>query len=62
MERVTARQMIENARACLRWADMSRNKEYRSTLIDLAETWITASIGASPESFVAWTARELRAV
>jgi len=54
--------MIENARACLRWADMSRNKEYRSTMIDLAETWITASMHARPESFVEWSRRESKAV
>jgi len=62
MERITAREMIQNARACLRWADMSRNKEYRTAMIDLAETWITASIGARPESFVEWSAREARTV
>jgi len=58
MERMTARQMITNARACLHWADMSRNKEYRADLINLAETWITASIDARPESFIEWSARE----
>jgi len=62
MEQITARQMLENAKECLRWSDMSRNREHRAALIDLAETWISASMHARPESFVEWSNRESKAV
>lgn len=41
--RATASECLENARVCLRWADMARDPEDRRAYIDLAHTWFLAA-------------------
>jgi len=48
--RITASECLENAKVCLRWADMARSVVDRSAYIDLAHTWIQASARAETQS------------
>jgi hypothetical protein len=45
----TADEYLENAKACLKWADMTKSPADREHFLDLAQTWTMAAVHAGLE-------------